>query len=183
MALIGKEDPANEVFVRIAAICHIFVNSTLTFCYLSYTLGWTFIAVLVFVTTLFLLSQRTEGKFRNISYERERLTDIKNNLMSEVLNNIKMLKIYGWQDEFKNRIQQARDNEMVKYVEELRGRVIINSVGMFFSQVIPAIAFALYIGYGNELDLPMALTVFAYFDRLKWAITEFPTNLRICYEI
>lgn len=72
---------------------------------------------------------------------------------------------------------------MVKYVEELRGRVIINSVGMFLSQIIPAIAFALYIGYGNELDLPMALTVFAYFDRLKWAITEFPTNLRVCYEI
>jgi hypothetical protein len=34
-----------------------------------------------------------------------------------MLNNIKMLKLYGWQPEFQKRIKNAREDEMVKYEE------------------------------------------------------------------
>lgn len=32
--------------------------------------------------------------------EKERLADTKKNLLGEVLNNIKMLKLFGWEDNF-----------------------------------------------------------------------------------
>ena len=45
--------------------------------------------------------------------------DIKRNLLAELLNNIKILKLYGWVDEFKKRVKTARDNEMVAFQKQL----------------------------------------------------------------
>ena len=40
--------------------------------------------------------------------------------------------------------------------------------------MIPAIAFSAYIGLGNVLDLPMALTAISYFERLIWGVGKWP---------
>lgn len=40
--------------------------------------------------------------------------------------------------------------------------------------MIPAIAFSAFIGLGNTLDLAMALTAIAYFERLIWGVGKWP---------
>lgn len=80
------------------------LNTTLTFAYLSYYLGKSFIVVALVGALAFALNQKFANRQKDIGVERERLSDVKSNLLSEMLNNIKMLKLYGWQPEFESRI-------------------------------------------------------------------------------
>lgn len=40
-----------------------------------------------------------------------KLSDSKSNDINEILSNAKMLKLYGWEEQFKSKIQSGRDNE------------------------------------------------------------------------
>lgn len=175
MTLISKDaNEADRLLHLIAAIVHMVLNTFLTFAYLSYFFGKSFMAVALVGAVAFSLNKQFSGRQKEIGIERERLSDIKNNLLSEMLNNIKMLKLYGWQPEFESRILNARVLEMAKYREQLRNNAVINSIGNFIVNVIPAISFSAFIGSGNVLDLAMALTAIDYFGRLMWGIAKWP---------
>ena len=55
---------------------------------------------------------------------------------------------------------------MLKYKEQLNSFAVISSLTNLIFDFIPAIAFSAYIGLGNVLDLPMALTAMQYFEKL-----------------
>ena len=76
------------------------------------------------------------------------------------------------------RIMKARADEMGKYREQSRNDALINSIGNFIFNVIPAISFSAFIGAGNVLDLAMALTAIDYFSRLMWGIAKWPETYR-----
>jgi len=52
---------------------------------------------------------------KNLKKDREKRADVKKNLLAELLNNIKMLKLYGWEQKFNKRVQDARDDEMIAF--------------------------------------------------------------------
>ena len=60
---------------------------------------------------------------------------------------------------------------MLKYKEQLNSFAVISSLTNLIFDFIPAIAFCAYVGLGNVLDLPMALTAMQYFEKLIWGIS------------
>lgn len=54
-------------------------------------------------------------------------------LMSEILNGIKVLKLYAWEDSFNKIITDIRNDELTS----LRTAGLINAVSYFFWQVSP----------------------------------------------
>ncbi len=106
--------------------------------------------------------------------EKERLGDTKKNLLGEVLNNIKMLKLFGLEDNFSRRVQYARDQEMQAFKKMLMNSAWESAFNSMVPQMIPAVVFFAYIGMGNSLDLAVSLIALSYFDRLISTISMFP---------
>ncbi len=118
MTLMSKDaNEADFLFHLLAAVVHMVLNTFLTFAYLSYYFGKSFIMVALAGAIAFILNKSYADRQKAVREERERLSDIKNNLLSEMLNNVKILKLYGWQPEFQSRVQKARQNEVEKYRE------------------------------------------------------------------
>lgn len=71
---------------------------------------------------------------------------------TEAINNIKMIKLYSWQENFLERIYRRRARD----VQALRmgGFATATLIFMiyFFPSLLPVTTFATYIGLGNYLE-------------------------------
>jgi len=57
MGLISKEaTETSELYHMIAAACHMLLNTSITFCYLSYYFGWSFALVVITASFTFFLN-------------------------------------------------------------------------------------------------------------------------------
>jgi ATP-binding cassette subfamily C (CFTR/MRP) protein 1 len=66
---------------------------------------------------------------------------------NQSLNNIKMLKLYSWQDLFEQRINTKRDKEIS--VLRKQGSTIALLIGFvyLFPNMMPAVCYCCYIGF------------------------------------
>jgi ABC-type multidrug transport system fused ATPase/permease subunit len=82
---------------------------------------------------------------------------------NEALNNIKMLKLYSWQELFEQRINQKRGVE----IQALKKGGMLTSMLIAFSymfpNMMPAVCFSTYIGLGHSLTLSKAVTCLLFF--------------------
>ena len=100
--------------------------------------------------------------------ERMSLGDAKSNEINEILTNAKMLKLYGWTDQFKQRIMDSRENEKATLNKIMIHDSIKAAVNHMLPNLIPAVCFATFIGLGGTLDLGTAVMSLAYFSKLSW---------------
>ena len=96
------------------------------------------------------------------------LGDTKSNEINEILSNSKMLKLYGWQEKFKQRILSSRENEKASLKKIMYHDALKQAVNHMLPNLIPAVTFATYIGLGNTLDLGTTVLALAYFNKLSW---------------
>ena len=93
--------------------------------------------------------------------------DARVNVTTESLNNIKMLKLYSWTDQFSNRIEEKRKIELkVLFKRFWLGMMSITTI-YFFPVIMSWVVFSTYIGTGNTLDLGVAFTVITVFNLIK----------------
>ena len=53
-------------------------------------------------------------------------------IITETFNNIKILKLYSWEDEFLNRINEARKSELSSLLNIMKNGNIAESIAMLF---------------------------------------------------
>lgn len=95
---------ADDLFHMVAGLCHLPLNMIGTLIVLFYYFGWAFLSAVFFAVVAFKLNAVFGQTMKKLKRERERLSDAKKNLLSELLNNIKMLKLYGWENFFNKRV-------------------------------------------------------------------------------
>jgi ABC-type multidrug transport system fused ATPase/permease subunit len=92
---------AEEIFEMISGLCKIPTNTIYTFVMLLWYYQSSFLVSLVPFLFSF-VSNRYFGTRRKIMQKQMKgLRDAKSNEINEILTNAKMLKLYGWQDQFK----------------------------------------------------------------------------------
>lgn len=96
------------------------INVSVTAIYLGYFFGTSFIIAAALAATVLIVNTNFSSKLKAIIDQKEKLSDIKNNMLSEIVNNIKIIKLYNWQHIFGDRLSEARIEEMNKYREQLR---------------------------------------------------------------
>ncbi|CDW86515.1 atp-binding cassette superfamily [Stylonychia lemnae] len=96
-----------------------------------------------------------------------KLQDQRVNLTTECLNNIKMLKLYSWQEAFERMIGQKRSEELAVLWKIFTVSCVNMTSQYFFPSILGAAVFSAYIGSGNTLDLSVAYTVNTIFNLLK----------------
>jgi ABC-type multidrug transport system fused ATPase/permease subunit len=79
--------------------------------------------------------------------------DVRTRLMSEILNNIKSIKLYGWERAFANKVYDARNNNELAMLRKIG---IVMSCSNFFWATIPfLVAFGTFSTYVATSDVPL----------------------------
>ncbi|KAM8852537.1 ATP-binding cassette sub-family C member 2 isoform 1-T1 [Synchiropus picturatus] len=119
-----------------------------------------------------LLATKARGfQIENMKYKDERLK-----IMNEILNGIKILKLYAWEPSFKTQVDDIRDKEL----KVMRKFAYLTSVSTFIFNCAPALvslaSFAVFVlvSSDNVLTAEKAFTSISLFNILRFPLTMLP---------
>ena len=70
---------------------------------------------------------------------------------TESINNVKMLKMYSWEEYFLDKIKHRRAREIVSLRKSGVAMAFFIAFIFFFPSILPAITFSSFIGMGNSI--------------------------------
>jgi len=117
-----------------------------------------------------------------LRWERERrvATDTKLHKISQLVESIRHLRWYGWQDVWLERIMEARQHELTLRIITALWRVMINFVNVFASGMFPVAAFYAYtVLAGLPLRVDIAFPALQLFSMLESALRELPNLITV----
>ena len=137
-------------------------------------LGWSFMSgiaifIITFVTNFSL--SRIQARLQKDYMRRQ---DWRVKAIVESLSNIKVLKMYAWTHIFKRLISERRAEELKFLWRRMRISHLIITNLYFFPQILQAVVFSFYIGFGNTLSLDIAFTVIAILNLIKDPLRALP---------
>jgi ATP-binding cassette subfamily C (CFTR/MRP) protein 1 len=95
---------------------------------------------------------------------------------SEVLTNIKILKLQAWEESFQSKILTYRSKELDQlwtyYVGSAASTMLWNATPV----AVAVATFAVYVWSGHELEVASALTSLALFDILRFPLFMLPQS-------
>lgn len=106
------------------------IQITIAINFLWNQLGIATIAGIVVMILLIPINAFVSGKMRYIHLQVMKFKDKRIKLMNEILNGIKVLKLYAWEKSFNNQIDQLRNNE----VNKLKKRSYLQGIMVFAFQ-------------------------------------------------
>ncbi|XP_077481392.1 ATP-binding cassette sub-family C member 12-like isoform X1 [Stigmatopora argus] len=110
------------------------------------------------------------------------MTDSRVRTWNEVLNSIKLIKIYAWEDSFEEKIAELRRKEK----GHLRTASYIQDANMDITSIVPALAtvltFTLHTLLGWKLDTTVAFTTMAIFNAMRFCLGLLPMSVKALAE-
>ena len=139
----------------------------LSFGFAFYYFGYTFFAGLgVFVLALIVFLGI--GMYYNIQEKiLMRRKDRRMKVTTESINNIKMLKLYSWQDSFLERLKRRRAKELATLRRINFGWAIVVCGLYLFPNLLPAVTFSVYIATGHVLEFNVAVSALVIFGLMQ----------------
>ncbi|XP_070580038.1 multidrug resistance-associated protein 1-like isoform X1 [Ptychodera flava] len=115
-------------------------------------------------------------KTRSLQVKQMKHKDSRIKLMNEILNGIKILKLYAWEESFMKNILGIREKELVV----LRRASYLNAISSFFWNCAPFLVslttFGVYVSVSdkNVLDAEKAFVSLSLFNILRFPLTMLP---------
>ena len=136
--------------------------------------GYSFFAGFGCLTLVFIINYFIYGSIKVNQKEMLKKKDERMKITTETFNAIKLLKLYNWENEFKNRIYDARDNE----ISTQKKLLILVTCAIFFSYFAPALVqistIGLYIYLNTYLRIGDILVGLSIFNRLMGPLSSLP---------
>ncbi|KAL0032002.1 hypothetical protein WJX77_000079 [Trebouxia sp. C0004] len=150
---------------------------------LSQMLTWqsamTGLGVTLSVIPLSILVSRWQSRIRLCALEH---TDARVKLTGEVLSGIKAIKLYAWEQSFKEHILSLRHLELIQ-IRRLAYLELIDSLVFGSTPILIALsAFSVYTAQGYPLTPAVAFPALALFNLLRFPITMLPWSIMDCIE-
>ncbi|XP_050416421.2 multidrug resistance-associated protein 1-like [Patella vulgata] len=148
------------------------------------SLGASIFAGLGVMILLMPLNAFIATKLRKYQMAQMKLKDQRIKLMNEVLNGIKVLKLYAWELSFQEKILAIRDQELTI----LRKSAYLNAVGTFAWTCAPYLVtlatFATYVLSSDDhyLDAQKAFVSLSLFNILRMPINLLPMIIPYCIQ-
>jgi len=118
-------------------------------------------------------------------YNKKILTakDKRMEITSETINCLKVLKLYGWDDKFLERVVESRNNEM----DLMKKMLVLFTWNIFFLQCAPVLISIVSIGVYqflvDTLDISNMLMALTIFNMLQEPIRTIPYSLNSFLEV
>ena len=117
------------------------------------------------------------GKLRSVTIKS---TDKRVSLMSEILTSIKLVKLYGWEKSFSQKVEQMRNNELKGLQKQAIYRVIDWSLSFVGTTLAALVIFGTHVLLGNELEAPTVFsTLVSYYFLLFFSIKNSSINFSL----
>jgi ATP-binding cassette subfamily C (CFTR/MRP) protein 1 len=136
---------------------------------LFFLMNWTIIPgffIMMLIVPLQLIMSNILGKIRKkiLTFTDERIK-----ITSEVLNGIKIIKFFTWEESFFKKINSIRKKELIQYVIYSVIQALINSFITAIPIIVSYITFLIFsMFYGNNsLDAKIIFPAIAYFTILR----------------
>ncbi|XP_063336137.1 ATP-binding cassette sub-family C member 12 isoform X2 [Pelmatolapia mariae] len=150
--------------------------------YACYILGYTaltgVLTYLIFVPVQ-ISSAKLINKFR---WKSLLITDSRVRTMNEILNSIKLIKMYAWEDSFEKTIAGLRKNEK----KQLQKVSYVQNLNTSITSIIPTIATVLTFLVHTLLGLPLstsdAFTTIAIFNCMRFSLAILPLSVKATAE-
>ena len=112
-----------------------------------------------------------------LHYEKERrvATDVKLHKVSQLVESIRHLRWYGWQEVWLGRIMEARQHELNLRIITSIWRILISFTNTFASGLFPVAAFYAYcVWAGKPLRVDIAFPALQLFGMLETTLRDLP---------
>lgn len=139
-----------------------------------YMFGYSFFAGLAVFMCAFVANFIIGRILRDVQKKVMKSKDGRMKVTTECVNNIKMIKLYSWQENFLQRIYRRRDIDVVN----LRKAGFVTGLLIFFvyafPSLLPVATFATYISLGQVLEYPQAVAALVLFGLLRVPLIQAP---------
>ncbi|XP_061621095.1 ATP-binding cassette sub-family C member 12 isoform X3 [Phyllopteryx taeniolatus] len=150
--------------------------------YACYILGITalmgVVTYLVFIPVQLFMAKLI-NKFR---HKAVLMTDSRVRIMNEILNSIKLIKMYAWEDSFEKTISELRQREK----KHLRIASYIQNANTSITSIIPTLAtvltFMLHTLLGWKINITEAFTTIAIFNAMRFCLALMPLSVKALAE-
>ncbi|KAM4743675.1 ATP-binding cassette sub-family C member 12 [Anableps anableps] len=150
--------------------------------YACYVLGYTALTgvctYIIFVPIQFLLAKLI-NKFR---WKAMQITDSRVRTMNEILNSIKLIKMYAWEESFEKKIAGLRKKEK----KQMRLVSYIQNINTSITSIIPTLAtvltFLVHTLLGLSLNTSEAFTTIAIFNSMRFSLALLPMCVKALAE-
>jgi len=102
--------------------------------------------------------------------ENYRLSDMRIKTITEILNGIKLYKLYGWEMLMQSRVENIRADQVAVAKEIFTAFVYIIAMINLSTVMMTLSVFGLYMGLGNELTVRKVMVCLAYFSQFGFSL-------------
>jgi ABC-type multidrug transport system fused ATPase/permease subunit len=111
-----------------------------------------------------------------------KLKDKRMKITAETLNNIKILKLYSWENGFKNKINKAREEELINR-EKNYGIENLNSMIQWSGPIFTSlISIGLYQYFNEKFKIEDIFTILNLFNKIQGPLKYLPNLVNHFYE-
>ncbi|KAG0378501.1 hypothetical protein BGX24_003626 [Mortierella sp. AD032] len=121
-------------------------------------IGWSIFIGLVLIVALVSTQGFIAKAYMQAKIKKMAAADNRMRLMNEILAGIKIVKLYGWEDSFKQRITAYRDEELVNLKFFGKLNVFMSTMFQSLPMVVGLIAFSVYATVGGPNFGPGEIT-------------------------
>ena len=121
-------------------------------------------------------------KLSTLRAANSKLTDSRVKLTTEILQGVRAIKAYNWEQPFIDKLTELRDKEMKSLTASANTRAILISVLSTAPSLVAVVTLALYAFLGNALTPTKVFTALALFNQLRFPLIFFPMLLNTLAE-
>ncbi|KAG8000099.1 Canalicular multispecific organic anion transporter 1 [Nibea albiflora] len=161
-------------FIHLLWSCPLQIILSIVFLWLE--LGPSVLAGLAVMVLMAPINGLLATKARQIQIENMKFKDKRLKIMNEILNGIKILKLYAWEPSFQMQVDDIRGEEL----KVMRKFAYLSSVSTFIFSCAPALVslatFAVFVGVSkdNALTAEKAFTSISLFNILRFPLAMLP---------
>ncbi|KAF9645156.1 hypothetical protein BDM02DRAFT_3189933 [Thelephora ganbajun] len=137
-------------------------------------LGWSAIAGMTTMLALYPLSGWIASKMQNVQTEKMKITDARVQVVTEVMNVIRMVKVFGWEKHIDEKIAAKREEELAYQRKRIILEIISNILNFSIAVITMIVSFACYtIVMKEEMTAAKVFSAMSVFDTLRnqmWVI-------------
>ncbi|CAL8300312.1 unnamed protein product [Merluccius merluccius] len=161
-------------FIHLLWSCPLQIGLSIVFLWME--MGPSVLAGLAVMVLMVPVNGLLATKARKLQIKNMKFKDKRLKIMNEVLNGMKILKLYAWELSFQTQVEGIRGQEL----KIMRKFAYLNSVSTFIFSCVPALVslatFAVFVGVSsnNVLNAEKAFTAISLFNILRFPLAMLP---------
>ena len=154
------------------------------YCYLLFKyLGVTFLFGILTLLLFICFNVCIIKKLQSLVEKIFLLKDKRMKAIIETIDNIKIIKLYAWEEEFKNKINECRENELNIYAQTFK-IIDINFTVAFFSPIaVSIVSIGTYMAFHERLVIEDIMAALNIFNSIQDPIEQIPKILNDFNEV